>query len=73
MVQGDPSHDRPLDDFGEPSTPPGRRKRNSALRFVLQAVVVALALKGLVTPLTAKRTLPRKSRYKQTLPQRRSE
>ena len=73
MVQRRASHDLPLH-FGEPASP-GRRKRKSALRFVLQAVVAALALKGLVTPLRGEEVIaPVKgsARYKQTLPQRRS-
>ena len=76
MVQRRASHDLPLH-FGEPASPTRRRASPSrrALGWLVRACIGALALKGLVTPLSEEAEVApirNSKRYKQTLPQRRS-
>lgn len=74
MVQRRASHDLPLH-FGEPASPVRRRSPSRrVLKWIGQAVILALALKGLATPLREEVITPVKgsARYKHTLPQRRS-
>jgi len=76
MVQRRASQDLPLH-FGEPASPTRRRASPSrrALGWLVRACIGALALKGLVTPLSEEAEVApirNSKRYKQTLPQRRS-